>query len=101
MANVKSVVGISRLPTHIPAKAALLLIERAATAQRSLSAYVADIIMDSLHRPQKPLPRLISGRGPRSDADLVGSAKRVLAKDGERAQARAEQVARQKRTASR
>ena len=101
MANIKSTVGFSRLSTHIPAKAALLLIERAAAANRSLSAYVADVIMDALHRKEKPLPRLIGGRGPRTDADLVMTTKKILARDAERGRARAAQVAAQKRTATR
>jgi len=100
MSNVTSTVGRARLATHIPAKAALVLIERAAAANRSLSAYVADVLMASLHRRERPLPQVIGGRGPRSDADLVASANRIISRDAERKRARAAQVAKQKRTAT-
>jgi len=101
MANVKSTVGFSRIATNLPAKAALLLIERAAAANRSLSAYIADVLMASLHHKEVQLPKLKGGRGPRSDADLVRTATRIASKDTERARAREAQLERQKRNVSR
>lgn len=97
MANVKSTVGLSRLSTHIPAVAALMLIERSVAANRSLSAYIADVLMASLHGREVQLPRLRTGRGPRSDADLVKTASRIAKKDVERAKARLAQIEGMKR----
>lgn len=101
MANVKSTIGFSRLSTHIPAKAALILIERSVAADRSLSAYIADVLMASLHHKEVQLPRLRGGRGPRSDADLVRTATKIASKDVERAKARLAQVEKMRRTATR
>jgi hypothetical protein len=101
MANIRSKVGHARIATHLPAAAALVLIERAAAADRSVSAYVADVLMDSLHRKEKALPRLIGGRRPRSDSDIVATAQRIMARDAARATARAAQVTAQKKTATR
>lgn len=101
MANIKSSIGFSRIATHIPAQAALLLIERAVAANRSLSAYVADIVMASLHRKEVSLPQLRGGRGPRSDADLVKTATRIANKDAARARARKEQIEQQRRNTTR
>jgi hypothetical protein len=101
MANVKKVTGLSRLSTHIPAQAALILIDRAVAADRSVSAYVADILMSSLHAAVKPLPRLTSGRRPRSDADPSATAERVLKSAKVREKARAEQISRQRKNAAR
>ena len=101
MANVKSTVGFYRIATNMPAKAALLLIERAAAANRSLSAYIADVLMASLHHKEVQLPRLKGGRGPRSDADLVKTAARIASKDTEHVRAREAQVERQRRNVTR
>jgi hypothetical protein len=99
MANVKKVTGFSRVSTHLPAQAALVLIDRAVAADRSVSAYVADILMNTLNQKPKPLPQLIGGRRPRSDADPAATAERVLRESRTRQRERAAQVEAQRRTA--
>jgi hypothetical protein len=99
MSNKRLVVGHARLTTHLPAAAALLLIERAVAADRSTSAYVADVLLASLHGRERSLPRNAGGRRPRCDVDVEATARRVLAGDAARMAKRAAQVTRQKKTA--
>ena len=99
MANVKKVTGFSRVSTHIPAQAALILIDRAVSADRSVSAYVADILMHTLHKPAAALPQLAGGRRPRSDADPAATATHILKRARGRERERAAQVEAQRRTA--
>jgi hypothetical protein len=93
MANTIRPHGRFRITSFIPPQAALHLIERAAAADRSVSAYVADVLMAFLLTPPAPLPQLKGGRRPKADAEPARTAAKAVKADAARQGRRRAQVA--------